>query len=156
MDRSGSEYWILEDSWWGSWWILEMDPGSWWGLLVLKPYGSQWCILVDPSCCSWQSGLRNTDRLLAHKRPSSPQTGFFPAHRRATSFEAHNLQFLRIQKAGTPLILNSRHMIRMFRERKSDFLQIFEVAPLWATSPVSGLVAHLWATSSPSVFLSPD
>ena len=33
-----------------------------------------------------QSGLRNTDGLLANRRASSPQTGYYPAHRRATSF----------------------------------------------------------------------
>ena len=35
----------------------------------------------------YQSGIRNTDGLLAHRRASSPQTGYYPAHRRATSFE---------------------------------------------------------------------
>ena len=37
-----------------------------------------------------QSGRRNTDGLLAHRRASSPQTGYYPAHRRATSFEVQN------------------------------------------------------------------
>ena len=36
---------------------------------------------------TYQSGVRNTDGLLAHRRASSPQTGYYPAHRRATSFE---------------------------------------------------------------------
>ena len=37
-----------------------------------------------------QSGLRNTDGVLAHRWASSPQTGYYPAHRQATSFEAQN------------------------------------------------------------------
>ena len=37
-----------------------------------------------------QSGLRNTDWVLAHRWASTPQTGYYPAHRQATSFEAQN------------------------------------------------------------------
>ena len=37
-----------------------------------------------------QSGRRNTDGPLAHRWASSPQTGYYPAQRRATSFEAQN------------------------------------------------------------------
>ena len=40
-----------------------------------------------------QSGIRNTDGLLAHRRASSPQTGYYPAHRRATSFEVEKGHF---------------------------------------------------------------
>ena len=39
---------------------------------------------------SLQSRLRNTDWLLANRRATSPQMGYYSAHRRATSLEAQN------------------------------------------------------------------
>ena len=68
-----------------------------------------------------QSGRRNTDGLVAHRRGTiQPTDGLLHLRLKIDNF-------LRIQKEGTPLILFSRDMMRMFREKKSDFLQMWAI-----------------------------
>ena len=47
-----------------------------------------------------QSGRRNTDGLLAHRQASSPQTGYYQAHRQATSFLVEKRLFQKYLKSG--------------------------------------------------------
>ena len=98
-----------------------------------------------------QSGLRNTDGLLAHRRAtSSPQTGYQPrdglvAHRRATSKIYKNYDFFSLN------ILIISLLYRIKREHTFQIFLRLSFFNLKRSSPFVGwIVAHLWATS-PSV-----
>ena len=54
---------------------------------------------------------------------------------------------------GSPLILYSRDMMSMFWEQKSLFLQIFEVARLWATSPSVFLISDWYGPCNLYLFI---
>ena len=67
-----------------------------------------------------QSGRRNRDGLVAHRRATSqPTDGLLHLRLKIDNF-------LRIRKVGTPLILNSRDMMRMFREKNHKFYKFLK------------------------------
>ena len=110
----------------------------------------------QPFC--YKHWKQETVRTKEHRRDTSQQMGYYPAHRRATSFEAQNWQFFWDPKSV--LSLDSLKFVHPLMDRGPRFWKIvnfttlmtpfikgfpgfYEVARLWASSPSVGYL--LWS-----------